>query len=101
MIQECPAGWLTRPLAGREQRRWTGFVNTLQVVFWIVLLPGSTDANLVFGRHDKALLPGLNIFCLKETVDTPHERIATGIPQAHEEKAVVGTWYEPANVRKV
>jgi hypothetical protein len=67
----------------------------------IALLLGGTNANLVFGCHDKALLPGLNVFRLKEASDPPHERIATGVPQAHEEKAMVGAWHEPANVRKV
>ena len=49
-------------------------------VFRIVLLLGSANANLVFGRHDKASLPGLNVFSLKEAPDPIQKRITTGVP---------------------
>lgn len=48
----------------------------VRIVLWL----GRPNPNLVFGRHDKALLPGLNVFSLKEASDSPHERIATGVP---------------------
>lgn len=45
----------------------------------IVLLLGRPDPNLVFSRHDKASLPCLNVFGLKEASNPTHERIAAGI----------------------